>query len=113
MSQDKKNSPNKNIIKTPKFNFYWVYGIIFALFIGYQFLNSGNMSSKNLSQNEFENILLENDIEKIVIINKTVADIYIKSEASNKENHKKNKGTLYSVNTPMYYYNFGDLKYFE
>ena len=70
MSQDKKNSPNKNIIKTPKFNFYWVYGIIFALFIGYQFLNSGNMSSKNLSQNEFENILLENDIEKIVIINK-------------------------------------------
>ena len=113
MSQDKKNSPNKNIIKTPKFNFYWVYGIIFALFIGYQFLNSGNMSSKNLSQNEFENILLENDIEKIVIINKTVADIYIKSEASDKENHKKNKGTLYSVNTPMYYYNFGDLKYFQ
>jgi len=113
MSQDKKNSPNKNIIKTPKFNFYWVYGIIFALFIGYQFLNSGNMSSKNLSQNEFENILLENDIEKIVIINKTVADIYIKSEASEKENHKKNKGTLYSVNTPMYYYNFGDLKYFQ
>jgi len=113
MSQDKKNSPNKNIIKTPKFNFYWVYGIIFALFIGYQFLNSGNMSSKNLSQNEFENILLENDIEKIVIINKTVADIYIKSDASEKENHKKNKGTLYSVNTPMYYYNFGDLKYFQ
>ncbi len=113
MSQDKKNTQNKNTIKTPKFNFYWIYGIIFALFIGYQFLNSGNMSSKNLSQNEFETILSENDIEKILIVNKDVADIYIKNEALEKEKHKKNKGSLYSANTPMYYYNFGDLQNFE
>ena len=53
MSQNKKNTPNKNI-KPPKFNFYWVYGIILVLFIGYQFFNSGSLSSKNLSQNEFE-----------------------------------------------------------
>jgi len=65
MSQDKKNTPNKNLLKTPKFNFYWIYGAIFVLFIGYQFYSSGNMSSKNLSQNEFETILSENDIEKI------------------------------------------------
>ena len=90
MSQDKKNSPNKNIIKTPKFNFYWVYGIIFALFIGYQFLNSGNMSSKNLSQNEFKTILKDNDIDKIVIVNRDIANIYIKNEALDKEKHKKN-----------------------
>jgi len=113
MSQDKKNTPNKNMLKTPKFNFYWIYGIIFVLFIGYQFMNSGNMSSKNLSQNEFENILLENDIEKIVIVNNTVADIFIKPAASEKENHKKNKGSLYSANSPMYYYNFGDLATFQ
>jgi cell division protease FtsH len=113
MNLDKKNTPNKNNIKTPKFNFYWIYGIIFALFIGYQLFNSGDMASKNLSQNEFENILSENDIERIVIVNKSVADIFIKSEASEKENHKKNKGALYSANTPMYYYKFGDLQNFE
>ena len=56
MSQDKKNTPNKNMLKTPKFNFYWIYGAIFILFIGYQFFNSGNLSSKNLSQNEFEDL---------------------------------------------------------
>jgi len=113
MSQDKKNTPNKNLLKTPKFNFYWIYGAIFVLFIGYQLFNSGNMSSKNLSQNEFETILSENDIEKISIVNKDVADIYIKNEALEKEKHKKNKSSLYTGNTPMYYYNFGDLQNFE
>ena len=113
MSKDKKNTPNKNIIKTPKFNFYWIYGAIFVLFIGYQFFSSGNMSSKNLSQNDFETILIENDIEKIIIVNNSAADIYIKSDASEKEKHKKNKGSLYTANTPMYYYNFGDLASFK
>jgi len=113
MNQNKKNTPKKNNIKTPKFNFYWIYGAVFVLFIGYQFLNSGNLGSKNLSQNEFKSILAENDIDKIVIVNRSVADIYIKSEASEKENHKKNKGSLYSENTPMYNYSFGDLQNFE
>ncbi len=113
MSQDKKNKPNTKNIKTPKFNFYWIYGIVFALFLGYQFLNSGNLGSKKLSQNEFKTILAENDIEKIIIVNRSVADIYIKSEASEKEQHKKNKTSLYSANTPMYNYSFGDLQNFE
>jgi cell division protease FtsH len=113
MNQDKKNTPKKNTIKAPKFNFYWIYGAIFVLVIAYQFLNSGNMSSKNLSQNEFEAILVDNDIDKILIVNRDVADIFIKKEASEKEKHKKNKGSLYTANSPMYYYNFGDLQNFE
>ena len=113
MSQNKKNTPNKNSIKAPKFNFYWIYGIIFVLFIGYQFFNSDSMSTKNLSQNEFETILADNDIDKILIVNRDVANIYIKAEASEKEKHKKNKGSLYTENSPMYYYNFGDLQNFE
>jgi len=113
MSQDKKNTPSNKNIKTPKFNFYWIYGAVFVLFIGYQFFNSGNLGSKNLSQNEFKAILVENDIDKIVIVNKSIANIYIKSEASEKEKHKKNKGSLYTANTPMYNYSFGDLQNFE
>jgi len=113
MSQDKKNTPSNKNIKTPKFNFYWIYGAVFVLFIGYQFFNSGNLGSKNLSQNEFKTILAENDIDKIVIVNRSVANIYIKSEASEKAQHKKNKGSLYSANSPMYNYSFGDLQNFE
>ncbi|NLP57601.1 ATP-dependent zinc metalloprotease FtsH [Lutibacter sp. B1] len=112
MSQNNKTSSNKNI-KPPKFNFYWVYGIIFALIIGYQFFSSGSLSTKNLSQNEFKTILKDNDIEKIVIVNRDIANIYIKNEALEKEKHKKNKSSLYTGNTPMYFYDFGDLQNFE
>jgi cell division protease FtsH len=113
MSEQNKNTSNKNNIKVPKFNFYWVYGIIFVLFLGYQFMNSGSLSSKNLSTNEFRSILAENDIEKIVIVNKEIANIFIKNEALSKERHQKNKSSLYSANTPLYYYDFGDLQNFE
>ncbi|MEX1382307.1 ATP-dependent zinc metalloprotease FtsH [Lutibacter sp.] len=113
MSQEKKNTSKNKNIKTPKFNFYWIYGAVFVLFIGYQIFNSDSLSTKNLSQNEFENILTENDIERISIINNVVANIFIKNEALEKEKHKKNKGSLYTANTPMYYYKFGDLKNFQ
>lgn len=113
MNQNKKNKSNNKNIKAPKFNFYWVYGIIFILFIGYQFFNSGNLSSKNLSKNEFKTILNDNDIDKILIVNKDIANIYIKNEALEKGKHKKNRSSLYSSNSPMYYYDFGDLQNFE
>ena len=113
MSQDKKNTSNKTNLKAPKFNFYWVYGIIFALFIVFQIFNSESLSTKNLSQNEFKTILKDNDIDKIVIVNRDIANIYIKADASEKEKHKKNKGSLYSANSPMYFYDFGDLQNFE
>jgi ATP-dependent metalloprotease FtsH len=113
MNQEKKNTSNNKNIKTPKFNFYWIYGIVFVLFIGYQIFNSESLSTKNLSQNEFKTILKDNDIDKIVIVNRDIANIYIKNEALDKEKHKKNKGSLYSSNAPMYYYDFGDLQNFE
>ncbi|WP_298367769.1 ATP-dependent zinc metalloprotease FtsH [uncultured Lutibacter sp.] len=113
MSQEKKNTPNNKNIKAPKFNFYWIYGILLVLFIGYQILNSESLSTKNLSQNEFKTILTDNDIDKIIIVNRDIANIYIKNEALEKETHKKNKGSLYSANAPMYYYDFGDLQNFE
>ncbi len=113
MSQKNKNTPSNKNIKTPKFNFYWIYGALFILFIAYQFFSSENLTSKNLSKNEFKTILVENDIDKIVIVNRDIANIYIKSEALDKEKHKKNKSSLYTGNSPLYYYDFGDLQNFE
>ena len=113
MTQNTKNTPNNKGIKAPKFNFYWIYGGIFVLFLVYQFFSAGDLSSKNLSQNEFKTILTENDISRIDIVNKNVANIYIKKEAQDKEKHKKNKSSLYSGDMPMYSYSFGDLQNFE
>ncbi len=117
----KKEKPNKENNNLPfkqfnfKFNFYWIYGIIFALLIGYQLLNSSDLASNKLTQNEFKEILNDNDIEKILIVNGDIAQLTIKSEALNtKEKYSKYKNpSVFGQTTPVYIYDFGDLQNFE
>lgn len=108
---DSNKSPN-----TPKLKFspYWIYGAIIIAIIAFNFLNSGGMSSKKISKNEFFEILKDNDIKEIAVINKNIAEIYIKKDALKKQRHEKFvKSAFYRPGTPLYEYNFGDLKYFE
>ena len=113
MSQDKKNNKPLKEFKF-KFNFYWVYGILFALILGYQFFNSADLATTELSENEFETILKDNDIEKIVIANDDIAQLYIKKEALDKSKHKeKTASPFFNEKNPLYVYKIGDLKNFE
>lgn len=113
MSQDKKNNKPSKDFKF-KFNFYWVYGILFALILGYQFFNSSDLTTSKLSDNEFKQILQENDIEKIVIVNKEFAQVFIKEQVLQKPKHnEKTKSPFFNPEAPLYIYNFGDLQNFE
>jgi len=98
----------------PKFNFYWVYGAIFVLILAFQFLNSGDAASKNISTNKFTEVLNSNDIKEIVIVNRSSAQIYLTDEALNKEAYKKyKKTTVFNQKAPVFSYDFGDLQNFE
>ena len=113
MSTDKKNNKPLSEFKF-KFNFYWIYGILFALIIGYQFFSSSDLGTSKLSNNEFKEILKANDIAKILIVNDDYAHIFIKDDALTKETHSaKTKSPLYNKNNPLYIYDFGDLQNFE
>ena len=113
MGQDKKNNSSFKEFKF-KFNFYWIYGILFALIIGYQFFNNADLATSKLSDNEFKTILKDNDIKKILIVNDDYANIFIKDEALEKEKHKsKTKSAFYNKKNPLYVYDFGDLQNFE
>ena len=109
---NKKN--NKPITPKFKFNFYWVYGAIFVLLIGYQFISSGTLASRNISNNKFDEVLKENDIDKIIIINNSSAEIFIKQDALSKKRYDKIKNSaFYRPGSAIYEYNFGDLQNFE
>ena len=111
-NKEKNNNPLKQF--NFKFNFYWIYGIIFALLIGYQLLGNSDISSSKLTENEFESILNNNDIEKIVIVNSDVAQLYIKPEALERDIYKKKKSSSFlNSGAAMYVYDFGDLQNFE
>ncbi len=117
MKKENSNKDNNSPFKqfNFKFNFYWIYGIIFALLIGYQLLNSSDLASNKLTQNEFKEILNDNDIETILIVNGDIAQLTIKSEALNsKDKYKKSKNpSIFGQTSPIYIYDFGDLQNFE
>ncbi len=108
------NKDNKTNMPKFKFSSYWIYGAIFIAIIAFQFLNSGDLASKSISKNKFDEILNDNDIQKITVVNKDVAQIYLTKEALEKEKHKKyTTSAFYRPGSPVYEYNFGDQQNFE
>ncbi|MBG7612197.1 ATP-dependent zinc metalloprotease FtsH [Polaribacter sp. BAL334] len=112
MSDSNKDTKNN----TPKFKFssYWLYGAIIIVIIAIQFFNSGDLASNIISKNKFEVFLKDNDIKEVTIVNKDIAQIYLTEQALKKDVHKKaTSSTFYRPGSPVYEYNFGDLKNFE
>ena len=114
MANDKKNiNDNK-----PKFSPYWIYGIMIALFLGFQlFNNSTSQDASATTPSDFFKFLEAGDVEKVDIIKNTrVAKVYLTAEAEAKDIHKKSKPTSFLPSTtkmPNYQFEFGDLQNFE
>ena len=99
-----------------KFNIYWIYLLIGIFFIGIQFSNNSNNGKKTNWQNVKENMIKNNDIEKIVIINREKANIYVKQEAiKSKDIYKNiNKNPIGGeIRGPHYYFIIGSVENFE
>ena len=112
MSEKNKNS-TPNVPKF-KFNMYWVYGAIFVVLIGVSFINDASFSTKKISTNKFFKILESNDVSKVIIINKNIAEVYIKKESETKEKYKQQATSpLFRKGSPLFQYDFGDLQNFE
>src|SRR5690554_4384402 len=86
----KKN--NSNDKKPNPFNAYWIYGLILVFFTIIFFLNPIS-ETKEISTLQFEQEMLsKGDVEKIIIVNKETAEIYIKSDRLSDEQYKDIKG---------------------
>ena len=113
MAKDNK----KPDLKKPKFNSYWIYAAIVVVFIGLNLFGGGSWSQPNkTTHGAFETFLRDGDVEKVEIINRKVAKVYLTAEAKTKEKHlKKNRGTgfLANGNEASYQFEFGDLQNFE
>lgn len=112
MSNNKKDK-NSNVPKF-KFNAYWIYGAIFLVIIVFQFFGSGELATKSISKNEFTQVLRDNDISRIVVLNNSVAQIFIKEEALKKEKYSDLLNSpFYTKGASLYEYNIGNLENFE
>jgi len=99
---NKPGGPNK-----PKFNSYWIIGIILLAMIGLQFLSSSG-TLKEIDSNRFFHVLKQGDIEKIVIVNKEKVEIYIKperlSDAVYDDVKTQKSNSVLGQSLPQYYF---------
>ena len=113
MSKNKKsNFPSE--IKGFKFKIYWIYIIIFLFFIGLNFI--GNEGAKSTNWQEFnQKMLQQQKVEKVVVVNKEKAYIYIKknflSEEQFKDVSKKVFGNATNLG-PHFYFEIGSVETF-
>lgn len=112
---DKPDGSGSNDKNKPKFSFYWIYGLIAIGIIGIQFMNLGN-KPKETNYQEFARMLQSRDIEKVEIVNKEIARIYIRKDRLGTANHEKLFDKKYggpAESGPHYFLNIGDVQSFE
>ncbi len=76
------NTPKKG----PRFSIYWIYAIIFAILIGFQFFGGPfATSSTQVNQSQFEDLLKNGDVEKYTVIsNRNLVRLKLKSGSISK-----------------------------
>ena len=104
------NSNNSNNKPKKKFNFYWIYVILTALFLGSLFFNGGK-SPEDIDKGKLITLLKDKDIEKIDLINGEIAEIYLNESGLQK--YFPNERTSSLNKTPNYTLRIGSVERFE
>ncbi|KAF0204590.1 MAG: cell division protease [Bacteroidetes bacterium] len=117
MNEPKENKSENNGFKPkpgkPKFSFYWIYAILALLIVGLQFMN-WSTPPKNIGEGELKEMLLNQDIEKLLLVNKEIAEIYIKKDKLKNEEYKGlPSNDNFGGPKPHFVYNIGSVEKFE
>lgn len=116
MQDDQNNSTGGGDKGAPRFNYFWIYGIIAVLLIGLNFFWT-QPQAKSIDWNKLEKIVRADDLEKIIAIsNQKKAEIFLKKDALEKADYEKDirKPSMGLSNTgPHFTYNIGSEEVFE
>ena len=87
-NQDKKKTPKLTPPRGPKFNLYWIYGIIGLVVISSWFFPFSK-NAEPISFEEFNQKSLQpQDVAKLEVVNKEYVDVYIKPDRLSQEKYK-------------------------
>lgn len=111
-------APGKKPEKAPKprFNSNWIFAILAVSLIIFQVFYSGKPAAKT-TKGDIKQMIENRDIEKIVVVNKEFAEIYLTKDAldSGKYPDVPKPGSSFGMATvkPSFTYNIGDIATFE
>ena len=113
---DGQNNPNFNPKpnKGPKFNIYWVYGLVMLAILGELFYtgNFGGVATDK-SFEDLKEYLVKDEVSKLVIINNDHVDVYLKPGAVQSTGGKSPAVSNTSDKTPAFAFKIGTVEQFN
>src|SRR5674536_165879 len=93
--------PDKNI--KPRFNTNWIFAVLAISLIVFSFFNNGK-AVQQTTTSEIKSMIANRDIEKITVVNKDQAEIYLKKEALESGRYPKlsKPGTGFGISSVSY-----------
>ena len=106
-------------VNKPKFNPYWIYGIVITVLLGMSMFGGDNnwqsISKTNIS--DFERFLNQEDVAEVVVINQKIARVTLTQNALEKSVHKSVKKEnligQQNIQGPHYEFEVGNLELFQ
>ena len=105
-NKEKRKIPNLVPSKGPKFNIYWVYGIIAVILIGLQFFPFTKASKLISFEQVNQDMLQSEDVQKLVVVNKEYVEVFIKPDRLQLEKYKEVATTNFNTVNPGPHYRF-------
>ncbi len=78
------NKENNGMPSGPKFNSYWIYGLLAVFLIGLNFYSLTSNTTEPIDRRAFNNMVRNGDIKKVAVINKEYAHVFIKDDRIDK-----------------------------
>ncbi|MEO6228851.1 MAG: ATP-dependent zinc metalloprotease FtsH [Ferruginibacter sp.] len=111
---DDNQSKNKN-----RFNIYWIYGLVFAAIVGYNYFKPGTGTGVETDQIKFTELIKQGDVEKIKTIrNKKIVRVFLNKDSAEKKKayyqslFDKKGSPAFDVTPPQLYFSIVDDKTF-
>ena len=113
-NQVPEKKPDKN--GKPRFNTNWIFAVLAVSLILFSLFNNGK-AVQQTTTSEIKGMIANRDIDKIVVVNKDQAEIYLKKEAIESGRYPKvakpGSGFGLALPKPNFTYNIGDVSSFE
>ena len=112
-NQGPEKKPDKNV--KPRFNTNWIFAVLAVSLIAFSLLNNGK-AVQPTTTSEIKDMIKNHDIDKVVVVNKDQAEIYLKKGALESGRYPKlpKPGTGFGLSLPKpnFVITIGDLSSF-
>ena len=102
--KNNKQGNNNSNKKLPKFNFYWIYGIVAVVLIGINLMNFNGFYTKKIEENQLWEWIDKQKVQQVEIVNNSEVKVYINKKYINDPeftNNGKNRNNYqYSFEIP-------------